>query len=488
MKTNFKLKLFFRIVVLITAGLIFNQCDEDSNQTEDIGGVAEGSYIVTNSSDPEFVKLVTENGEVVNVFGKRDANGLPEVVQQINITNENGEIYSFYYDDNKKLTTVVADNGSVFNYEWISDDRVVLIIDCNDGVNQINTEINLNELETYKSVEINANATMRDAGDRCFDIEFTPIAHKELETRQLALKSLNAYGTTYDLYTTSCGAPIFQPPSRVYLKDQSGSVFLTEKELSAQSVSMGHYSIIVPSGSAPSIDPQAAVEKLTAILTPICDAAGLYGAVLSPAACAYIAAKLALTGIGVTVAPGVGIACTGITSALAIYCKTLGASGPPGLPSIMDKLNELKLLDYFKLTGNMRMYVEFPGLLNNTTKAFTISEGVSATLNVELSENGEPSIRSLSLNPSSPVADQDYTVSVSVFCVPVGSTVSISMVGTDGYAQYEDYTISDPMESAGIFKMTVLGAETGVRDEITVEIRTSSGQTITRSASLIFGN
>lgn len=486
MKTNFKLKLFFRIVVLAIAGLIFTQCDEVSNQTEENVGVAEGSYIVTNSSDPEFVKLVTENGEVVNVFGKRDANGLPEVVQQINITNENGESYSFYYDDNKKITTVVADNGSVFNYEWISDDRVVLKIDCNDGVNQINTEINLNELETYKSVEINANATMRDAGDRCFDIDFTPFAHKELETRQLALKSFNSYGTTYDLYTTSCGAPILQHPSGVYLYDQSGSVLL--KELSAQLVSKGHYSIIVPSSSAPSIDPQAAVEKLTEILTPICDAAGLYGAVLSPAACAYIAAKLALTGIGVTVAPGVGIACTGITSALAIYCATLGASGPPGSPSIMNKINELKLLDNFKLTGNMRMHVKFLGLQNNITKAFTISEGVSATFNVELSEDAEPSIRSLSLNPSSPSADQNYTISVSVFCVPVGSTVSISMVGTDGWAQYDDYTISDPMESAGTFTMTVLGAETGVRDEITVEIRTSSGHTITRSASLIFGS
>ncbi|MEZ5104173.1 MAG: hypothetical protein R2757_06745 [Draconibacterium sp.] len=489
MKATINLRIFSVMLLLLFTGSIFFQCDDlfkKHNDDDNDTNIADGSYIVTNSSDPEFIKLVTENNEIINVFGTRDATGLPRNVEQINITLDNGQEYQFFFNSDKQLKTVIADNGTVFNYEWLNSNKVALFIDCNDGVNQINTEIDLTELETGKSAVLNNNALMREPGDFCYDIEFTPFSDaNEVDSGEL-LKSAAGYGTTYDLHTTSCGAPSNQNPYAVYLYDQSGSVLL--KELYAEYVAKGHYKIIVPAGTAPTIDPQAAVEKLTAILSPICDAAGIYGAVLSPAACAYIAAKLALTGIGTTVAPAVGTACAGITAALSLYCATLGASGPPGSPSIMDKINEQKLLENFKLTGNMRLHVKFHGLPKSITKAFTIAEGIPAVLNAELSENAKPSIRSLDLSPSSPAANQNYTISVSVFCVPVGSSISISMVGTDGYTQNSEYVVADASESAGTFKMTVLGAESGVRDEITVVVRTPDGQNITRSASLIFGD
>ena len=481
-----KTKFIPTFLILVLFGLLFNHCDELFNPKDDNSGIAEGSYISVNSSDPEFIKLVTENGEIVNVFGTRDANGLPNMVKQINITNEDGEEYSFLYDNYKRISKVIADNGTIFNYDWLSDDEVALNIECNDGINQINTEFNLADLESEKSIIINNNASIRDPGDSCFDLDFFPFEIEDHQNFQQNLKSVAGYGTTHNLYTTSCGAPTNQNPYRVYLYDQSGSVLL--KELSAEFVSKGHYSITIPSGSAPSIDPQSAVEKLTAILSPYCDAAGLAGAALSPAACAYIAAKLALTGIGVSVAPAVGTACAGITSALAIYCATLGASGPNGSQSIMDKINEQKLLENFTLTGDMRLHVRFQAMPKDITKAFTISEGVSSVLNAELSENAKPRINSLDLSPSSPAANQNYTISVSIFCVPPGSTVTISMVGSDGWTQNSDYTVSDASESAGTYKMTVLGGASGVKDEINVEVSTPDGQTITRSASLIFGS
>lgn len=486
-------KLASRILIISFFGLLVFGCNlfDFLNKDKDNEGIGDGSYITTNSTDPEFVKLVTDKGEIVNVFGSRDNNGMPESVRHINITTENGEEYSFYYDNNHRLITAVADNGTVFNYEWLDNNKVALSIICNDGINQINTEIDLNELKSGKITQVNYNAKIRNPGNVCYDIEFTPFANELKKTAQNKLKSANSEGTTYNLYTTSCGIPADQSIYGVYIYDQSGSVML--KELSAENVAKGHYTITVPSGTAPELDPQAAVEKLTSILSQYCDAAGLVGGkteqlILTSSACAFIAGKLALTGIGLTVAPTVGAACAGITTAMVVYCSTLGASGDPGTPSILDKINELKLLENFKLTGNMRLHVTFLGLPNNVTKGFTIAEGVSSSLNAEMSENAKPTIRSLDLSPSSPAVDQDYQISVSVFCVPVGSIVTISMVGSDGYTKSSNYPVSTAAESSGKFSLTIPGAEKGVKDEITATIKTPDGQTITRSASLIFGD
>ncbi|MDP2336797.1 MAG: hypothetical protein Q8N05_10175 [Bacteroidota bacterium] len=492
MKWKMQTSAAARILIIFLFGLLVFGCNlfDFLNKTDN-GGVGDGSYLNTNSTDPEFVKLVTDKGEIVNVFGTRASNGLPESVKQINIKTENGEEYSFYYDNNHRLKTAVANNGTVFNYEWLANNKVALTIICNDGVNQINTEIDLAGLKSGKITPVNYNAKIRNPEKVCYDIEFSPFTDELEKSTENNLKSATSGGTTYQLYTTSCGAPADQSIYRVSVYDQSGSVML--KGLSAEYVAKGHYTITVPSGTAPEIDPQAAVEKLTSILTQYCDAAGLVGGkteqlILTSSACAYIAGKLALTGIGVTVAPTVGAACTGITTAMVIYCSTLGASGDPGTPSILDKINELKLLENFKLTGNMRLHVTFLGMPNNVTKGFTIAEGVSSTLTAEMSENAKPTIRSLDLYPSSPAANQDYQISVSVFCVPVGGTVSISMTGSDGYSDSKTYPVSDASLSSGKFTLTIPGAEKGVKDAITATVKTPDGQTITRSASLIFGN
>lgn len=490
MNTKRLSKKTLSFTAILVLAVCFWQCDFVNSlfNGEDNEPVDEESYICTNSTDPEFVKYVSDAGEIVNVFGTRDANGYPELVTQINVTTSEGESYSFMYNDQKQLITAIADNGTIINYDWISSTKVALNIVFNDGINQFNTELDLEEINSYKSSQINWTAPTRPDFETCTEMEFTPFTAEEL----LALQASNSKatmmngGTVHHIYVTTCGAPDMQHPYRVEVYDQSGSVKL--KDLSAETVGKGHYTVTVPSGTAPTLAPQTMVEKLTSVLSMYCDAAGLAGASLSPAACAAIAAKLSMTGIGVTAGATVGTACAGITAALAVYCNTLGASGPIGSPSLMDKFNEQKLLDNFTLVGDMRLYVSFQALPKTIVKGFTISEGVPSNINVELGENYEPRIRSIDLYPSAPAAKQSYSVSVSIFCAPIGSTVAIAMVGTDGYTKQTSFTIADANEASGKFSMSVPGGNTGVRDEITATLSTPDGKTITRSASLVFGD
>lgn len=450
---------------------------------------SEGTYMTINPSDPEFLKLVTLEGDIIKVFGERDNQGNPNVIRQINFEHKNGEKYFLTFGSNGKLVSAIADNGTVFQYEWISNSKIAVNIIASDGINQVNTEIDLNDLSKEKKAII-ANTTTNGSRlqrEECFDLDFVPFEQVKID-EPLLLKSTSNFGTTHNLLLTSCGAPTFADIYRVNLYDQSGSVLL--KELFAKPVAKGQYSITVPGGSAPSLDPQNAAKKLASVLSMYCDAMSLTGGnemLTSSQFCVALSLALAKTGVGITVAPKALIACEGIAKSMVIYCKYFGQTAGIGAPSILDKIVESEYLEDLKLTGNMRLHVVINALPNNITKAFTIAEGAPQTLKAEISENAKPNITSLVLSPSSPSENQDYTVSVSVFCMPVGTKVTMDMAGTDGWTENKSFTIINESQSSGSFSMTVPGAETGVKDIITVTVQPPTGSPIVRTASLIFG-
>lgn len=487
--------LFLSIsVLLLTSCDLFNFLNKKSSKSSK--NVKEGSFLSTNPSDPQFVKLITEKNEEISVFGQRDSKGLPSKISQINIKDAKGEDYSFFYNKEGKLITAVADNGTVFNYKWLANNKVALNIITNDGKNQIDTEIDLTEIQPKSILNINTTEKTRNTPQVYSKIRFTPFETPTEKPQFNTSAKVFEDGTVHNLTVTSCGALANYDVLRVNIVDQAGITVL--KELNAVWVSKGKYTITIPSGLAPALDPQKTAEALAKVLSKYCDAAGLVGGVseqvlISTSACAYISGKLALTGVGVTVAPAVGAACTGITSAMAIYCATLGASGPPETASVLDKMLELKFLDYFKLTGGIRMHVYFKVYTEGVSSGskivgFNVVDGVPSNLKAEMAENAKPMIKSLELSPSSPSEGQDYTITAGVYCIPVGSVVTISMSGSDGYSDSETYTINDISKTSGSFSLEIPGADKGVRDEITVTVTTPDGNVITKSASLVFGN
>jgi hypothetical protein len=95
-------------------------------------------------------------------------------------------------------------------------------------------------------------------------------------------------------------------------------------------------------------------------------------------------------------------------------------------------------------------------------------------------------IRALDLSPSHPAEGQSYVGTVEVVCIPAGSSVRMSIVGTDGYTDSVLHAVPDT-QKVGTFELWVPGAEAGVRDVVTVEILLPEGDTLTKTASLVFG-
>ncbi len=94
-------------------------------------------------------------------------------------------------------------------------------------------------------------------------------------------------------------------------------------------------------------------------------------------------------------------------------------------------------------------------------------------------------ISSLVLNPSHPGEGQSYQATGTVFCLTSGDIVKISIEGSDGYSDANEATVSS--EESKDFILNVPGAESGVRDVVTIEVTRAGLKVASQTASLVFG-
>ena len=99
---------------------------------------------------------------------------------------------------------------------------------------------------------------------------------------------------------------------------------------------------------------------------------------------------------------------------------------------------------------------------------------------------GDPVIDNFTLNPSNPGAYEGYEAA-EYHCIPNGSTIKLSIVGTDGYSNSTTASVSD-YGGSGSATLHVSGSYSGVYDLCTVEITLPTKEVLTMQASLVFGN
>lgn len=121
--------------------------------------------------------------------------------------------------------------------------------------------------------------------------------------------------------------------------------------------------------------------------------------------------------------------------------------------------------------------------LTGVSSGLIASTGPYPDLTVDAPSTTE--IFALSLTPSSPANGPDYVAKGTVFCALAGDVVTISVMGTDGYTDSVAQTAS-ANETQG-FELVVPGAESGVRDVVTLHITRGGATVASRTAELIFG-
>lgn len=440
------------------------------------------------STDPAsniLLKATSKSNDVVVLIGDKDSQGYAKSITEV-IVQEHGKKNptSFEYDSNKRLKKVVADNGVVMNFEWLSSTKVALtVVEPNTG-EQLNTVVDLAAAPISKSPST-AQFTRR-SGEIAMEVNpIQPV--KVSEPASIATKALGH--VEGDIYYTRCGEPTYgECFVRVYSHAEITVKYLVGTYWASASSEKGHHKFVIPAEDRPGVDLVSLAMKIETYVSYLCGAEQ-YGQLLTHFQmyyCPAISAGAVSFPATSPAAPAILAACTGSTAALQVYCQTLGA-GPEGGDDLavaianQTGLSELEcnVLDFMMVVPCVS------AIPDNVYGPAVYYKG--GALNCVIEEGGDPYIGTFKLNPSAPSKGQGYTAKAKLFCVPSGTKVTMSIVGTDGYQDSKTITISGDQGSYEA-TLSVPGAATGVHDQCTVTMVTPDGSKYTKNASLVFGD
>lgn len=485
------MKLKRILISTISTALLLTACDlldiiNISKKTETEFAIS------TDPSSNVLLQATNKNKDKIVLLGEKDKNGLAKSITEVLVQEHGKSNYTTFVYDKNKIQQVIADNGVVMTYDWLSSSRIALtIVEPNTG-EQINTVVDLNASAASKSPDTRLEFMVeRRTGDVNMDIK--PLASEYAQKANIQTKAGEG-GLVGDVYYTVCGQPkygdcyveVFDAPERSILN-------LVGRYEAAWTESKGHHTFTVPQQELLSaVDLGAVAAKIDEYAGYLC-AAEQYGQTLThfqTLICPAVAAATVALPVTSPAAPAILAACEGSTAALQVYCNTLGAGAEGGdsLAKAIAGKTGLREIDFSTKT----LYI-LPCIRTLDTKKGPICgkvvtyKGLGGTVECTIDVGGTPMIDSFSLNPPAPAKKQGYTAKAVLLCVPAGSKVTMSISGTDGYTNTKNVTINTDSQSYEA-TMSVPGADTGVHDQCTVTLVMPDGSKKTKNASLVFGD
>lgn len=471
------------------------------------GSVNSNFTIMTNSSDPLLATAETSDGRVMEFYGTRDVSGKPSSVDQIFIRSANGDAIQYDLDSTGRPTKIFAVDGTQFLLNWISPTEVALAVISSDGTTQVNTTVDFTQASNNAALELasltaTATTTQKDGstprGGRRVTLQFSPRQTRAIQSFKTvgdqksagisplmgAIQTAQGVGDgTCTVQVTSCELP--EENADVYvdvLDDDADRKFLGQ--FRATRVSAGTYQATIPTDRAPTINPSEICQDLAFKLGIICDVA-----FTTPGAAAFFCLRLGIvlasTVILAPIALKITAACSAVTFGFDLYCNTIGGGPVPGAESLVDLLCKAKTLNR-TFISDIILQPRVIGLPNSIVGASATAPGQGPYPNLTVNLGSKTAVRSFTLTPSSPGAGVGYVGTADIFCLPAGTTVTLSVIGTDEYQDTTSTTI--PLaQREGTFTLSVPGAESGIQDTVTLAVIRSDGQNLTYTASLVFG-
>jgi len=199
--------------------------------------------------------------------------------------------------------------------------------------------------------------------------------------------------------------------------------------------------------------------------------------------CAAISMALAFAGVTAVSAPGFFSACESVTAALSEVCVFFN-DPVPGAPSPTQGICQFLRENNF--TWNTPLYLSpvvcaLPENIKGLSKYY---DGTSALPELNVSWGGTPRITDFTLNPPAPLAWVAYDAVANLYCLPAGTRITMSIVGTDGYSDSRVYVVGDEVHY--VATLHVPGSYAGVRDVCTVRLDMPDGSSLSRTAQLYF--
>ncbi|HUU83152.1 MAG TPA: hypothetical protein VM243_06570 [Phycisphaerae bacterium] len=450
----------------------------------------------TNAGDPLMFSATTPEGENLEYYAEKDADGFP--VRLTAMRHQSAEQVGtdeatwIHFGEDDRPNRFIGSDGSIIDMQWSSDTEVLVTGVTGDGSYQINTLLDLEEGlddQTQKYIAARLRAAAQGSPRAGRRITLTPQECQAIADSGMCLETdvikrpatthKAAAGAAVNVEVIRCGATV--DDASVYLAYDSPWSGGTARSYPAFPLGLGGgYQATIPLPE-PAVDGQTVQDmcaKFKADIDALCTVSPAVAAVSGTWLCLKLSAAIDLVAGGPTgEAVPIFAACE---TALTVYlgmCAAMGTgpvSAPPGTPGISDFVcnNIKKVVDVLAapepVSMEIQAYANVPGQGLKTSGPQIVSS-IGPFPNFSIDFGGSPSIDSFSTSPADPGPDEGYVAEVKVSCAS-GGTVTIAVAGTDDYS---DSVTADITSEEYVGTLTVPGGDAGVTDTISVLVQPS---------------
>lgn len=439
------------------------------------------SRINVDVSNPEIFSVITKDGDTLTYFGCKNTDGTVSGIYSIEYTTRDG-ITSFIDLDGKGYVTNITNNkGASIAFEWLTSTSAVIKAHSFIDNVFISTVVDFSNSDVDKAPAFDSSKPAKQRkGD--LSLEIVPLENEPLIIDQN--KVMGSPWTPDDDMPASQKVmlSIYQCEqycdARNYLElrnSKTGEYIC--RFIKPEKIARGKYQYTIPESSYPSV--ASYKELCRSIDESLSVIQNVLGETLAERDHILAALNMAASSTGLDAIPYVFDNAIALAATVSDYGQQiLQVSGISGIIRRTDSEWHFKS---YKLGYVSLCPVAF-NIGNRVRGEECISE-TSESIFVKLDMQSDPAINSFEINPSCPAKEVDYEVTAEYHCIPDGSTISISVVGTDGYKNL----ITKKISGSGQAVLRVPGAETGVCDVCNIVIDVLGVKTIEMQASLVFG-
>jgi hypothetical protein len=430
-----------------------------------------------DANSPEVCYFVKENGDSITLIGDKDANGCVSNVYLMKYNNSDEKL-STRFDEQMRPISITYNNTVNITFDWQDEETAVIKAfdpETNTYITTTwspNKEVNNSMSKCFSPTKIHTNGNRNGE----MKLEITDRQDTGLfKTRSTAVDDIS---DQYCLFSvTQCNYPK-DASTWIGLFNAKTHKFIENLDY-YKKASTGVYYYKIPAGSYPSkATNKELCERidlgLSALQTGLTWMAGF--ATVADA----VTLVCASTGMGVPPA-AILKAITMATVAGSVTLEVfMSANGSQGLMSTFNP-------DWYYKEYVIADLILSPHVITSTDVIDCEKQQISpesTNIRVNCDIDGDPTIDSFILDPDFPAAGQGYVATATFHCIPVGSTITMSIVGTDGYKNSQTTTINTTSGTANLY---VPGAATGVKDICSIVITPPYGESVSMTASLMFG-
>lgn len=465
------MKKITKHLFLLTFSIILFSCKKSGNNQEEFPDedviplkVFSETTIMTNANDPLFIAIPQCNDELVQVFGKRDENGIPIHLTNVYIKKATGDLLIGYNEENK-INSFVASNGVKLQLDWLNSMTVVATVTSSDGEIQVKTPVNF-------AVPFQKSSSSITKGSR-----------KELSTRSKLIfhpsteKSINktSYNNKVKIAAKTCDQIIDIKGGIVEVGFSSGNFRV---ELLPQKENDNEWYVNIPRGNALEVHENDMCQTLSELLIKIYETENY-----------SLLKEVILSAIDLTDYPSsfkseVLKAIDEFLKYYKVFCDVREDNSPNQIAEVVRNICNHEF-EYRSFNEEIKIQALIDDYEETIVSEIIVVKKGELIPDIFIVIPGKPKIQNFYADPIFPASNMDYQAIAEVSCLPWRTKVEIAVSGSDDYENSALYEMDDDIRS-GTFELWVPGSEKGVRDKLTLTITLPNGSKIIKKMSLVF--